>query len=85
MDIGLKRAEELDPCHLRMARAGLNLTVRELAVMSDMNKATIVRIEAGLSVRASSLEAIRVALETHGARFFENPGEDGVLVSIVKS
>ena len=84
MDQKLKKAEVLKADHLRMARSGLDLTVRELAVLSDMNKATIVRAEAGLSVRPKSLDSIREALEARGARFFEFNTPGNVLVGIEK-
>jgi transcriptional regulator with XRE-family HTH domain len=52
-----------------MARGGLGLSVRELARLSGVNKATVVRTEAGLAVRADTLVAIRKALEEAGAEF----------------
>ena len=58
-----------EACHIRMARTGLNLTVRELAMLSKVNKATIVRIEGGDSVRSSTMETIIEALEKQGAKF----------------
>lgn len=52
-----------------MARSGLALSVRELARLSDVNKATVVRTEAGLPVRPGTLRRIREALEAAGAEF----------------
>ena len=52
-----------------MARSGLGLSVRELAELAGVNKATIVRLEAGTSVRESTLEVVRQALESAGAEF----------------
>lgn len=54
-----------------MARTGLALSVRDLARMSGVNKATIVRAEAGLPVRPRTLGYIREALEAAGAEFLE--------------
>ena len=65
----LEPASTVRASHLRMARAGLNLTVRELAVLAGVNKATVVRIEADVPVRDASLTAVRSALEARGAQF----------------
>ena len=72
----------LDARHLRMARVGLDLTVRELAALSNVNKATIVRIEAGYPVRESSVLAVREALEDRGAKFVICNDSNAVLVGI---
>lgn len=52
-----------------MARAGLDLTVRELAAATGLDKATIVRFEAGMTGRKSTVEKIQGALEQKGAIF----------------
>ena len=59
----------IDYRQVKMARSGLELSVRELAELSGLNKATIVRVEAGISVRESTLRAIQEALESAGAVF----------------
>ncbi|MEM8773903.1 MAG: transcriptional regulator [Pseudomonadota bacterium] len=69
MSTTLEPAKSVNASHLRMARAGLNLTVRELANLAGVNKATIVRIEADVPVRESSLNSVRSALEARGAQF----------------
>ena len=63
-------ADALDAAHLRMARSGLDLTIRELAYLSNVNKATIVRIEAGHPVREATLLSVRETLESKGAQFY---------------
>jgi len=67
--VELKSMKHLEACHIRMARAGANLTVRELALKSGMNKATIVRIEASYPVREASLIAVKETLENNGVKF----------------
>ncbi len=67
---------------MRMARSGLNLTVRDLAEISNVNKATIVRIEAGMPVRHSTLLAVKQALEARGALFYECDVSKKILVSV---
>lgn len=71
--------------HYKMARVGLDLTVRDLAEIAHVNKATIVRIEAGLNVRDATAKAIRQKLEEKGARFLTDANEKEILVAIPKS
>jgi len=71
MNNTLQPAVNIEPVHLRMARVGIGLTVRELATISGTNKATIVRIEAGNSARSTTLSHIREILEAQGARFYQ--------------
>ncbi|SLN61648.1 helix-turn-helix domain-containing protein [Pseudooctadecabacter jejudonensis] len=68
--------------HIRMARAGLNLTVRDLAEKAGVNKATIVRMEAGHAPRASSLNAVCQVLEEHGAAFDIEAETDRIIVKL---
>ncbi len=69
MTISMKSNVKIDYLHVRMARAGLGLTVRELASLSGTNKATIVRLESGKSVRESTLALIQKILESKGVGF----------------
>lgn len=78
----LLRAKTLGAHHIRMARAGVNLSIRELAQLTEMNKATIVRLEAGKSVRTSSFNAIRDILEAKGAYFWESKALNRILISV---
>ncbi len=77
-----KPAKALEASHLRMARIGLDLTVRELAAASNVNKATIVRIEAGYPVREATVTSVRTTLESLGARFVICDSANDVLVGI---
>lgn len=61
-----------------MARAGLGLGVREVAVAAKVSTNTITRFEAGEELRPRTIDAIRQALETAGAIFFAEDGGTGV-------
>jgi transcriptional regulator with XRE-family HTH domain len=59
-----------------MARAALQLGVRELAEAADVSPTTITRLERGESLYPRTVEAIRAALEAAGVEFTdgEAPG-----------
>jgi transcriptional regulator with XRE-family HTH domain len=61
---------------VRMARAALKMGVRDLAAVAQVSPNTITRIEADLPSNASTLAAIRRALEAAGVEFIngEHPG-----------
>lgn len=61
----------------RMARAALNMGVRELAKLAKVATGTITRLEAGEELKPRTVEAIRAALEKKGIEFI---GADGVRV-----
>ena len=60
---------------LRMARAALKLGVRDVAATAKVSPATITRIEGDQPANASTLTAIRVALEAAGVIFVDENGE----------
>ena len=60
-----------------MARAGLRMGVREVAAAAKVSPATLSRVEADQPANASTLAAIRTALEAAGV-VFTNGGEPGV-------
>jgi transcriptional regulator with XRE-family HTH domain len=63
----------------RMARAALNLGVRELATAANVSTNTITRLERGESLYPRTVDAIRAALEASGIEFIpENGGGAGV-------
>ncbi len=69
----------MTPEQCRMARAALNLGVRELAAAADVSTNTITRLERGESLYPRTVEAIRTALESAGVEFIaENGGGAGV-------
>jgi transcriptional regulator with XRE-family HTH domain len=62
-----------------MARAALKIGVREVALLAKVSPATVTRIEGDLPANASTLAAIRAALEAAGVEFIaENGGGAGV-------
>ena len=78
----LTPALKLEATHIRMARVGVKLSIRELAELATVNKATIVRIEAGKPVRESTLKSVRLVLEEKGASFWKYDRLNQVLVGI---
>ena len=66
---------------IRAARAMLRIEQRDLADRSGVSLETIKRIErtpGAVSAYASTVDAIRCALEAAGIEFLENGGGDGV-------
>lgn len=60
----------LTPAQIKMARAGLGISVRELAERSGVADSTILRFESGRgSILASNLARIQTALEAAGITF----------------
>ncbi len=72
------------PAQIRAARAMLNWPQTELANRAGISKTALVAIELGNSdPKASTLRAIRTALEDAGVEFGEAPGR--FVVSIAKN
>ncbi|KXV57150.1 DNA-binding protein [Acetobacter tropicalis] len=62
-----------------MARAALQIGVRELADAAGVSPTTITRLERGEALYPRTVEAIRSALEAAGVQFIpENGGGAGV-------
>lgn len=62
-----------------MARAALELGVRELAEQAKVSTNTVTRFERGEELRERTVDAIRDALEAAGVEFIpENGGGAGV-------
>ena len=62
-----------------MARAALELGVRELAKAAKVSTNTVTRFERGEELRERTVDAIRAALEAAGVEFIaENGGGPGV-------
>lgn len=62
-----------------MARAALQLGVRELAVLAKVSPTTVSKLEAGEELKPRTVDAIRAALEAAGVEFIErNGGGPGV-------
>ncbi len=83
MDLAFRDSKFIEPRHIRMARSGLGLSVRDLAELAGVNKATIVRLEAGLQpARSATIDAVRTALEQAGASFMTGEDPNTIAVSI---
>ena len=59
---------------LRMARAALKWGVRDVAQAAKVSPATVTRVEADQPANASTLAAIRAALEAAGVELIEENG-----------
>ena len=59
----------------RMARAALELGVRELAALAKVSPTTVSKLEAGEELKPRTIDAIRVALENAGVIFVDENGE----------
>jgi len=67
----------MNPAQSRMARAALQLGVRDVASLAKVSPNTIARLERGESLYPRTVEAIRTALEAAGV-VFTNGDEPGV-------
>lgn len=65
-----------------MARVGLNISGRDLAVTAKVGYATIARFETGSNITEANRDAIKRALEAAGARFHDDTGTGHLGVSI---
>lgn len=67
------------PTQCRMARAALELGVRELAELAKVSTNTITRFERGEPLKERTVQDIRAALESAGVEFIAaNGGGPGV-------
>ncbi len=71
---------DLTPAQCRMARAGLQLGVRELAEAAKVSTNTITRFEGGQPLLERTMGTVQRALEIAGAEFISETvdGGDGV-------
>ena len=65
------------PVQCKMARVAVGWGVRDLAKGADVSPDTIARLERGETLRASTVDAIRRALELAGVEF-TNGDQPGV-------
>ena len=73
----------ISPVQLRMARAALDLGVRDVARMVGVAPNTVSRYENGADARGSTIRKMRRALEQAGIIFIdENGGGEGVRLRI---
>jgi len=67
-------SDELSITQCKMARAGLDLGVRDLAELADVSPNTITRFERGENLQARTVKAIKEALEKQGIKFLVGGG-----------
>lgn len=68
----------IGPAQLRMARAGLGISVKVLAERSGVADSTIHRFETGRGgMQTGTLERLQTALETAGAVFLASDSSGG--------
>ena len=65
----------MNAAQCRMARAALQIGVRDLAEMAKVAASTIARLEAGEELKPRTVEAIQRALEEGGVIFVAENGE----------
>lgn len=68
----------LTPTQSKMARAGLDLGVRDVAALAGVSPNTIARLERGEALRDDTLCKIRESLAAEGAIFMSSV-DDGIL------
>jgi predicted transcriptional regulator len=69
----------MSPEQCRMARAALQIGVRDLATLAKVSASTVARFEAGDELKERTIDAMRAALEKAGVEFIaENGGGLGV-------
>jgi transcriptional regulator with XRE-family HTH domain len=72
------------PIHLRMARAALQWTVRDLEKRTGVNRNSISRYEAGHDILASGLHSLQKAIMNEGIAFFDEDKNYGTGVGLRK-
>lgn len=60
----------MNAAQCRMARAALQISVRDLATAAKVATGTVVRMEAGEALKPRTVEAMQRALEGQGIKFF---------------
>ncbi|HUW79351.1 MAG TPA: XRE family transcriptional regulator [Acidocella sp.] len=69
-----------------MARAALQIGIRELAEVAKVSPTTLTKLERGETLYPRTIAAIRAALEAAGVQFIEeNGGGQGVRLSKSKT
>jgi transcriptional regulator with XRE-family HTH domain len=63
----------MDAVQCRMARAALQLGVRELAALAQVSTGTITKLERGEALLPRTSAAVQRALESLGVEFIDNP------------
>ncbi|NBB64444.1 helix-turn-helix domain-containing protein [Pseudomonas sp. ODNR1LW] len=75
----------LEPSQIRMARAALKLSVRELSTMSGVADSTILRFESGKgAILTTNMKRIAETLENAGVTFLPADASGGSGVRLKK-
>ena len=72
------------PIHLRMARAALDWTLKDLAERAGVNVNTISRYEAGSEILTGTMQKIEGVLRNEGIIFVDDDAEFGPSIRIRK-
>jgi len=64
----------MEPIQCKMARAGLDLSSRQLAKLADVNPNTVINFEKGRGVNVNTVKALKQALLDTGKVKFESGG-----------
>ena len=75
------KVDKVLPVQCRMARAGLGLSIRKLAIAAKVSPQTVVRFERGEAIRKRTIDSLRQVLEAAGVEF-TNGRKPGVGISI---
>ncbi len=70
---------------IRMARAALGLSIRELALRAGVSAGTVVRIEHGAEALGSTLEKIEVCIQEAGVSLVSDEQGVGVMLAFARS
>lgn len=72
--------DSMNVAQCKMARAGLGLTVDDLASLAGLSRRSVIRFENGETLKPDSIEAMARALVGAGASFVDMSGKVGVLI-----
>lgn len=73
----------LTPTQCKMARAGLDFGVRDLAALAGISPNTVARLERGEALRDDTLRKIRATLQAEGAIFMSTVTDDVLGVGVM--
>ena len=72
------------PVHVRMARAALGWTIRDLADRAKVNLNTVSRYEAGREVKSGTIQSIEAAFSDAGVILIHEDPQGGVGVRLTR-
>jgi transcriptional regulator with XRE-family HTH domain len=75
----------MTPTQMRMARAALQLTVRDIETKAGVNKNTISRYESGRDILASALQKLEKLFRDEGVIFLEEDTSGGQGLRLAKT